>query len=210
MRKIFKIMIYIFHHIWPSSAGIKIAKEQKNRIYNKINDEFIYIKSQVLQSQNELTTLKLLQSKVKSFDDNDTILYIHTKGASDTRIGKTEWREVMETEVIDNYKFHLKILKNGFNTSGCLMGIPFWSEYIYGGNFWWAAANYLKTIKHKISDNGNRMLAEWNFISEGINWNPYNIPHINLEKYNHFANLICEEICKNSNFFNSKKEKSFI
>ena len=30
----------------------------------------------------------------------------------------------------------------GFDTSGVLIGIPHWSQKIYGGNFWWTTVKF--------------------------------------------------------------------
>jgi hypothetical protein len=188
-------MIYIFHHIYPFKAGEQIAEEQKNRLYRSINQEFIYFPNTVNEDKNELSTLKLIQNEVLSLDDSDFVFYLHTKSATKKNSGTSEWREYMEKHLIDGYQNHIHALDSGFNTSGCLMGIPFWSENIYGGNFWWATVKYLKTIKIEIDPNSKRRyLAEWNFISKGDEWKPFSIPANDIHEYKNFSDLLLTQI----------------
>jgi hypothetical protein len=207
-------MIRIYHHIYPLGAGLTIAEQQKNRIFDKITDEFDYIPNQVKSHQVELWTLKKLQTESFNYNDDEPILYLHTKGATKQTVERFQWREYLEREVIDNYKFHLDILKKGFDTSSVLMGIPYWSSSIYGGNFWWTTAGYIKRLPEDLgwegwdidstnTNDGTRFgkgfmgWAETKFINKGENYNPYTIPFFNIEGVEQFANLIADEINKN-------------
>lgn len=200
-------MIKVYHHIYPYNAGENIAESQKKRLFEKILDDFDYIPNIVKSHQCELWTLKTLQNDCKLMDDKTNILYIHTKGATKPTIERQQWREYMEKELIDNYKFHIDILSKGFSSSGVLMGIPFWSSTIYGGNFWWTTAEYIKTLPEDLDwrnwneNETNKTLefgymgwAETKFLNKGQNYNPYTIPFFNIDGVEQFANLIAEEI----------------
>lgn len=205
-------MIRVYHHIYPFQAGKDIAEKQKVRLFEKITDEFEYIPNAVKVYQCELWTLKVLQNECKELEDDTSILYIHTKGATKPTVERTQWREYMERELIDNYKFHIDILSKGFSSSGVLMGIPYWSSTIYGGNFWWTTAGYVKTLPEDLDwgdwhptkmdmNNTNNFgymgWAETRFLNKGKDYNPYTIPFFQINGVEQFANLISEEISKN-------------
>jgi len=224
-------MIKIYHHIYPTQYGLDIAEEQKNRIYKNISDEFEYIPNVVKKYQSEIWTLNKLQNDCKEMNDNTPILYIHTKGATKPTIERKEWREYMEKEVIDNYKFHIDILSKGFSASGVLMGIPYWSvtpsgDNFYGGNFWWTNSGYIKTLPKDLewdnwcsdkiisktipeSDNWIRY-AEIKFLNQSKNFNPYTIPFFKLDGYEKLANLIVKEINNNKSQYNIKNIKNLL
>ena len=117
-------MIKIYHHIYPTKNGIEISHKQKERLFLKIKEKFDYIPNIVNRYQTELWTLKMIQDDCKNFDDETPILYIHTKGATKPTIEREQWREYMERELIDNYKFlaanaktligHKVMLRKGF------------------------------------------------------------------------------------------------
>ena len=54
---------------------------------------------------------------------------------------------------------------------------------MYGGNFWWAKADYIKTIDAKKPDKFIRVDAEINFIQNGNDWNPFNAFNSNVNHY---------------------------
>lgn len=207
-------MIYIYHHIYPFIAGELIAKKQKQRLFEKITDEFEYVPNAVKINQTELWTLNKLRNDCKELADNTSILYIHTKGATKPTIEREQWREYMERELIDNYKFHLNILTKGFSSSGVLMGIPYWSSSIYGGNFWWTTAGYVKSLPEDLgwgnwNPNTDRTdysavgWAENRFLNTSSNYNPYTIPFFNINGVNDFAKLITNEINFNKQMDNN-------
>ena len=187
-------MLYIYHHIFPTKRGMVIKEEQKKRIYEKINTEFTYIESINSIDKNEWETIIKLYNEAKNYKDNDIILYIHTKGAVNDYLYNAEWRDCMETELIDNHLFYLDKIKMGFDTAGCLMGIPDWSQNFYGGNFWYISCEYLKRIPYDEKwDFKNRHLVETNFIQRGENWKPYNNPLVDVQKYPTFYEIIYQE-----------------
>jgi len=188
-------MIRIYHHIWPFVEGENIAKQQKERIDTWIREEFTYHPNVVDHNQNELFTLIKLVEEIDSYDDNDFILFIHTKGASNPTLVRSEWREYMELEVIEDYKTHIEALKRGYDTSGCLMGIPYWSENIYGGNFWWATAKFIKKIpKNYQYDMKSRHQGEGNFLQLVEGWSPHTKPFFKKRELNNFSLYIVKNM----------------
>ena len=182
-------MINIIQHIYPNELGTKIANEQSNRIKFTIKEPYNLIQSVVdVEFGTELDTYKkLLNEWVDGFNDNDLILFIHTKGATRNNKIKREWREYLERELIDNYQYHTTVLNRGFDTSGVLMGIPHWSEGFYPGNFWWANAKFIKRINKNIIDTfPSRWHAELNFLSSIKDWNPHSNPFLNFDKTKNF------------------------
>lgn len=219
-------MIRVYHHIYPTKDGLEISDKQKQRLYKKILQPFEYFPNIVKRNQTELWTLKMLQNDSKELNNETPILYIHTKGATKPTIERSQWREYMERELIDNYEFHLDILKKGFSTSGVLMGIPYWSSKIYGGNFWWTTAGYIKTLPDdlgwkdwnpNIVDSPSKNIfkywiscAELQFINQGINFNPYTIPFFNTNGVEQFASLIKREMEENKNIYNDNIIKNIL
>ena len=178
-------MIKVYHHIYPFQAGEGIVENQKKRLFEKITDEFEYKPNVVKIHQTELWTLKTLQNDCKFMDDDTPILYIHTKGATKPTVERAQWREYMERELIDNYKFHIDILSKGFSSSGVLMGIPYWSSTIYGGNFWWTKGSYYMKLDDNIPD---YYIAPENHICTK-NPKAGNLFSTKLEGVGHYTNL---------------------
>lgn len=188
-------MLYVYHHIYSNDRGLKIGEEQKNRIYEKINLEFKYIQNIVPLYENEWPTLLKMFEENKNYNNEDIILYIHTKSAVNNYLYNEEWRELLELELVDNSQFYIDKIKMGFSTSGCLMGIPYWSPKIYGGNFWYINSQYLKTLKkNNYWDYNNRHSAENHFIQSGEDWKPYNNPLIDFNNFFNFKKFIYEEM----------------
>jgi hypothetical protein len=59
----------------------------------------------------------------------------------------------------------------------------------YSGNFWWAKADYIKTINLE-NVKRNRFNAELQFIQLGNNWKPYSIFN---SKVNHYMETFPKE-----------------
>ncbi len=222
-------MIKIYHHIYSTKEGLEIASKQKERIDKNILNDFEYFPNIVKKYQTEIWTLKKLQDDCLELSDDTFILYIHTKGATKPTIEREQWREYMEKELIDNYKFHLNILTKGFSSSGVLMGIPYWSmdktgNSFYGGNFWWTTARYIKslpmdlgwdgwypekTFNKDTDDFGNWISwAEIKFLNQGNSYNPYNVPFFNINEYKELADLIVLQITENKKTYDNLNVKN--
>ena len=134
-------MLRIYHHIWPgeNGVGLDIGKTQKERLFNNIKDEFTYHPNIAKYTENECPTILKMLEEIREFGDEDCILYIHTKGASKpNELYEKEWREYLELSLIDDYKSHIEVLNNGFDTSGVLLnyknsGLDFMK--FWGGSF---------------------------------------------------------------------------
>jgi len=183
---ILNIGISISHHDYPCQKVLET-------IYN-FNNSNIKIRD-VIAMGDEWTTLDLIEKDKDKFGDSDYILYIHTKAAS--RIKQSEnyqrystWRHLMNYFNIEKCKNVFKIFeKTIYNTYGVLFeSVGKYREYpktveIYSGNFWWAKASYLKSIKID-GIKKTRYDAEVNYIQNGKDWKPYS-PY-NREGQNHY------------------------
>lgn len=200
-------MVHIYYHIYAIEGVDKIVKEQLELI--KANFDFPYKLNigisiandnesisnilnlfntsdlrDVRAKGNEFVTLDLIQKDKENFGDSDFILYLHTKGASKQNSENViTWRHLMNYFNIEKCKNVFKIFdKTSYNTYGVLLGkAGKWK--IYSGNFWWAKASYLKTIKMD-GVRRNRFNAEVDYIQNGMDWKPYSA--YNREGENHY------------------------
>jgi hypothetical protein len=170
------------------NVGISIANDNIPTDY--IINKFEKIRD-VRSKGNEFVTLELIEKDVKKFGDSDYILYIHTKGASKQDLENVvSWRHLMNYFNIEKVKNVFKLFeKTDYNTYGVLLGTAGkWK--LYSGNFWWAKASYLKTIKMD-GVRKNRFNAEVDYIQNGVDWKPYS--SYNREGENHYSILFKRE-----------------
>lgn len=114
----------------------------------------------------------------KAQEEDCLIYYFHTKGVSYHGPQKADrhwlyfkkkveaWREVMEYFDIDKWAAAANVLSSGYDTYGCLRYPPKPAVFtMYAGNFWWAKASYLRTLRPLTpEERKDRMLAEtWIF-----------------------------------------------
>jgi hypothetical protein len=74
------------------------------------------------------------------------ILYLHTKGV--TRAGDRnveDWTRFLEYRVVEQWRDCVARLEAGFDTCGANFRTRPWPHY--SGNFWWARAAYLRTLR---------------------------------------------------------------
>ena len=171
------------------NVGISIANENisTTSILEKIKPNLRDVRSK----GNEWTTLDLIRTDAEKFGDSDYILYIHTKGASKQDLENVvSWRHLMNYFNIEKVKNVFKLFeKTDYNTYGVLLGTAGkWK--LYSGNFWWAKASYLKTIKMD-GVRKNRFNAEVDYIQNGVDWKPYS--SYNREGENHYSILFKRE-----------------
>lgn len=210
-------MIHIYYHIYAIEGVDAIVMEQLELI--KANFDFPYKLNigisiptnttsifnllnsidktnlrDIVIDGNEFVTLNLIEKDREKFGDSDYILYLHTKGASKQNDSNYKniitWRHVMNYFNIEKYKNVFKIFeKTSYNTYGILYTlVAHWK--IYSGNFWWAKASYIKTLKlNEVKQ--NRFNAEINYIQNGIDWKPYS-PY-NRDGENHYSILFKRE-----------------
>jgi hypothetical protein len=178
------------HFDFPYILNVGISIAEDNTSIDYIINKFEKIRD-VRSKGNEFVTLDLIGKDKEKFGDFDYILYIHTKGASKQNLENVvSWRHLMNYFNIEKVKNIFKIFeKTDYNTYGVLLGkAGKWK--LYSGNFWWAKASYLKTIKMD-GIKKNRFNAEVDFIQNGIDWKPYS-PY-NREEENHYSILFKRE-----------------
>lgn len=137
---------------------------------------------------HEYTTLDLIDFDKTTFDDSDSILYFHTKGASKQNDDKYDniksWRELMNYFNIERVKNVFKLFeKTDFNTYGVLFGKA-GSWLLYSGNFFWIKGSYAKSLELDNVKKNSRYSAEHSFVQLGKDWKPYSV--YNREGENHY------------------------
>lgn len=143
--------------------------------YNKSNQIIV---CDIKNECNEFVTLDLIETHKSTFDDNDLIFYLHTKGASKQKTDEYEeiliWRNRMHDTNIINHNYVFEVLKSeSYNTYGTLLeSVNESKDIIYSGNFWWMTGNYAKTIDIT-NIVKNRWNAELQYIQKGNDWKPY-------------------------------------
>ncbi len=90
----------------------------------------------------EIPTLSFLQAHCQNHDC--MVYYMHTKGVFRTGPGQEQWRRTMEHFIILRYQDCLSALQQ-HDTCGINFGRCDWCQF-YGGNFWWARSEYIKTL----------------------------------------------------------------
>jgi len=210
-------MIHIYHHIWPgeNGVGLTIGEFQKERI-NNIKDEFIYHPNIVKYSENECHTLLKMLEEIKTFDDTDYILFINNKGATKPNEPyQKEWREYLELSLIDDYTSHIKMLNDGFDTSGVLLNyknsaldfMKYWGGAFYPGGFWWTRVKTLNRMTVNLhshwGSNISRYASESNFFTFVHNWNPGTL-YPSFENFQIFYEYIVKENQINKESFDNR------
>ena len=208
-------MIIIYYHICELGNWKEIVKEQldlieKSKIpYHEIRIGFLgnvenikpYLSDKiklVYTSENikeyEIPTINKLVDYCKETNENNHILYIHSKGAMSNA---NNWRRLMNNWLIENWKMNIDCLKDGYDTCGILK-----MKDHYRGNFWWVNSHFIKFYKKKINNSNNRLKAEfWLLRNKTTNHKCLLKPKISLKKlYNGF---IENEYCYNDRQYNT-------
>lgn len=124
---------------------------EKINIINHTSDAKVY----------EFPALEAL-IKLANNTDNFYALYIHSKGSGncrenvsnywplitsykDLRYSSDTWRAFMSYYCISHWKMAIKKLHCGYDTYGVHF-VPMGKHRFYGGNFWWAKSEYIKTL----------------------------------------------------------------
>jgi hypothetical protein len=111
------------------------------------------------------------------------ILYIHTKGVSNMTKNVNDWRSMMNYFCIEEWRKCTKLL-NTYDAVGCNLqdyndnGIK---RPHFSGNFWWANAKYINTLKYEHLNSSNRYAREF-WIGSG-NGNLHEIHHSGVNHY---------------------------
>ena len=120
--------------------------------------------------ETEKETLLYLKDFCRENEDYK-VLYFHTKGVTKQELNIQSWRLMMEYFVISKWKECLEYL-NEYDCVGAEMntvGPTLWSDGswvendpipFFPGNFWWANASYINTIKERYIESDCRMEKE--------------------------------------------------
>jgi len=167
-------MIIIYYHICELGNWKEIVREQLDLIeksqipYQEIRIGFLgnvenikpYLSQNiklVYTSENikeyEIPTINKLIDFCKETDENNKILYIHSKGAISNA---HNWRRLMNYWLIENWKININSLNEGYDTCGILK-----MKNHYRGNFWWVNSYFIKFHKRKITNLNDRLKAEF-------------------------------------------------
>lgn len=95
--------------------------------------------------------------KIPQYLSNNPVLYTHTKGASDPSPINVAWRRSMTKECVIKWERALCTLDK-HDIAGCHWVSSADLKWFFGGTFWWATAEYLKTLPE--IRNENRWQAE--------------------------------------------------
>lgn len=105
-----------------------------------------------LESKSENLTIVEIEKWIPSHPDW-YVLYIHSKGATKTDpywINQSDlWRRCMMRHLVLNWRKCISDLERGYESVGChwLRGMGSdHSQNYWGGNFWWAKSNFLRTL----------------------------------------------------------------
>ena len=211
-------MIRIYHHIWPGNGdvGLDIGRAQTERIFHNIKDEFTYHPNIVNYAENECHTLLKMLEEIKQFNNEDYILFINNKGATKPNEPyQKEWRDYLETSIIDDYTSHIQMLNKGFDTSGVLLNhknsaldfMKYWGGSFYPGGFWWTQVKMfdklMVNLKNYWSDDVSRYASESNFFTFIHNWNPTTL-YPSFENFQIFYKYIIKENEINKESFNNR------
>ena len=118
----------------------------------------------------EKETLLDLRDFCKENEDYK-VLYFHTKGATRDELCVQSWRLMMEYFVIDKWKECIKYLDTytSVGVQMCRVGPSIYPDgtikeenptIVYAGNFWWANASYINTLRTKYVDDDCRYAVE--------------------------------------------------
>ncbi len=105
----------------------------------------------------EQVTLTALQTQIPDMADDDLVLYTHAKGSWRNMAMEDQWRRAMIWHLIIGWHHCVNLLED-HDTVGC-----YWKprQAHYAGNFWWARAQYLRTLPPVTGNNhAERGLAE--------------------------------------------------
>lgn len=121
----------------------------------------------------EQVTLKVVRADARLLalvPGEAAILYAHTKGARDNSDWNAAWRRSMTFHVVSQWRHALSLLAGGYDTVGCHWLTPekhhdppagrIITTPMYGGNFWWAKASYLRRLP-PVQDQHRYQAEEW-------------------------------------------------
>lgn len=104
-----------------------------------------------VESRNENMTIVLIEEWLKRYSKEAYVLYFHAKGSTHPANDplRTPWRKCMMRHTVHNWRLCVSALDSGVEATGCHWMTPPSTppgHFIFGGNFWWAKASFLRTL----------------------------------------------------------------
>jgi hypothetical protein len=96
---------------------------------------------------------------IQSLLSDGPVLYAHSKGASDPSPINIAWRRSMTLNCVINWRSRLVDLMS-HDTSGCHWLQAEDGKWFYGGTYWWANSEYLKTLPD-VGEESRFMAEHW-------------------------------------------------
>ena len=213
----------------PSKQDILSRNDSSNEIIEWLTNEILPIEKNyvirkvvAIEDSNlaaEWNTLDFIIKDKDTFADDDSILYMHTKGASHEYVhidvdvnnlnrddshrfnyekNSINWKRTMEYYLLEKNEECIDILRNTeYNTVGVFLNEPMFNCEVYAGNFFWIKGEYAKTLltnpTEETINKNTRSTAEFNFINTGISWKPYSIFNI---PWKHFGTKKFDNLLK--------------
>jgi len=134
----------------------------------------------------EYPTLNSLWQTCMATDDEIYVYYCHTKGASYQQNLKSDvWRRVMAEAILEKgWRDCVKQLDAGANTCGIMR-----NNRHYAGNFWWAKASYIRTLKKPLRSSNRFIHETWLDIDNSSSCPEGNYPKSSRAIMNHWYNI---------------------
>ena len=148
-----------FYHVWTAlgSAWERPWNEHWQALQSSGFDVDRVI-AWAVSAGNESVTLNY--AREWALDHDGAILYAHTKGASNSEPFRDRWRHSMTSRVVERWRDNLALLESGdVDAVGChwlteaeypgmfgAMTVPAEGSGFFGGNFWMATCDYLRTL----------------------------------------------------------------
>lgn len=131
--------------IYVNICGEEELVKQQIEYFKQYDKVKIYSINSV-ENTYEYQGLKCVYDIAETLNNDDIILYFHTKGISrNCSLDMELWRNVMEYELIDNRDNIMKMFD--YKTCGVMgVNLKTFPKFHFSGNFWWAKVWYLNNL----------------------------------------------------------------
>jgi hypothetical protein len=146
-------------HIFICNIGDKLTHDMLPQNY-----KIMIINYSLQTDRYELETINILHTFCQNHTNKCNILYIHTKGMSHNQQYQeiTDWTNMMLYFLVEKCDTCIDLLRT-HDAVGCNHMLTPHSHF--GGNFWWATGEYIKTLD-KIPPTAVKHDAEWWILSK--------------------------------------------
>ena len=136
--------------LYGEAASLKAVCVANADLTYILGDKWDTIQTGLPAHAFEFPTLQLLHSDAFSMTDDTPILYVHVKGASAIdmrgRRHKGEWRRYMLHWVVEQWRECVDSLATSELVGTNWYPSPWMPWNHFGGNFWWARADYIRSL----------------------------------------------------------------